>query len=128
MFERTGSSCRVLSYTSRIEAYEERATNALVLKLEGGPDTTLEVRLGKPTVMTVKKRLGELLESSEVAFTGPFSSESFVIHRLVTPDYFQARFSISDAGTQGAADYYYARVIKSNGHQAWSSPIWVEGK
>lgn len=27
--------------------------------------------------------------------------------------------------TQGGGDYYYARVLQEDGHQAWSSPVWV---
>jgi hypothetical protein len=123
--ERSATSCRVISYTSRTDAYEERATNAVVLKIEGGPSTVLDINLTKPSRMTITKRLSELLESSEVAFTGQFTSESMLIHRLVTPEFFQARFTVKDKGTPGADDYYYARVVQTNRHQAWSSPIWV---
>jgi hypothetical protein len=72
--------------------------------------------------------LGELLESSEVTFTGRFTSESMLVHRLVTPEFFQTKFKVTDRGTPGTADYYYARVVQANRHQAWSSPIWIEGK
>jgi len=124
---RTGNSFRALSYTSRIEAYEERATNSLVMRLAGGPNTLVELKLSKPSGMTIRKRLGELMESSDVFFTGPFSSESLLIHRLVTPEYYRLQFSIKDRGKAGTADYYYARVFQANGHQAWTSPVWIEG-
>lgn len=124
----TPTSCRVVSYTSRDGAYAERATNSVVLRLAGGPNTLLELNLDKPAKMTVRKRLGELMESSDVFFTGPFSSESLLIHRLVTPEYFRLRFTIKDSGKRGAADHYFARVVQTNGHQAWTSPIWIEGQ
>ena len=71
---------------------------------------------------------GELAENSEVEFTGPFTSESVLIHRLVTPELFNVRFRHTDYGSPGRTDYYYVRVTQANNaHQAWSSPIWVEG-
>lgn len=122
------TSCRVVSYTSRNEAYAERATNSVILRMAGGPATTIEVKLTKPAEMTIRKRLGELMESSDVVFTGPFSSESLLVHRLVTPASFRVKFSINDRGKAGETDYYYARAILANGQQAWTSPVWVEGK
>jgi hypothetical protein len=128
ILDRSAASVRVVSYTSRIEAYEERATNAVVLKLEGSPNSKLEIKMTKPAPLTITKTLGELLESSEVTFTGRFTSESMLVHRLVTPEFFQTKFKVTDRGTPGTADYYYARVVQANRHQAWSSPIWIEGK
>ena len=77
--------------------------------------------------MSFRKTLGELAENNEIEFTGPFTSESFVVHRLVTPDVFRASFRVSDRGRRGQTDWYYARAVQTNGQMAWSSPIWVEG-
>jgi hypothetical protein len=114
-------------YTSRRQAFAERATNAIVLHGEGGRDTRIEVSLKLPSKQSVSRSLGELTESNAIEFTGPFTSESFVIHRLVTPDLFRAHFRISDRGARGRANWYLVRVTQANGHQAWSSPIWVDG-
>ncbi len=123
--ERTDASCRFQLYSSRTQAYSERATNSVVLHLQGGRNAQLELTLSKPATMTVRKTLGELAEHNEIGFTGPFTSESFVLHRLVTPDVFRASFSVRDKGTPGQHDWYYVRATQTNGHQAWSSPIWV---
>ena len=56
------------------------------------------MQLEKPAAMTLSKTLGELAENNEIAFTGPFTSESFLVHRLVTPDLFQAQFRHADRG------------------------------
>ena len=34
-------SCEVTSYTSRMQAYEERATNSIILEIHGSPKTQL---------------------------------------------------------------------------------------
>jgi len=68
-----------------------------------------------------------LLEGGEIEFTGAFQSESILLHRLVTPEFFRVSLSRRDRGKKGSADCYYARVYQTNGQQAWSSPIWMEG-
>lgn len=123
---RSENSCRFQLYTSRQQAFEERPTNAVVLHLAGGRDAALEVNLTRPQRMSVRKTLAELAENNEIEFTGLFTNESFVIHRLVTPDLFRASFRVTDRGRRGQTDWYYVRVTQANGHQAWSSPIWVE--
>jgi hypothetical protein len=85
------------------------------------------VKVTKPGAAAVRKTLGELAEHNEVEFTGIFTSESFVVHRLAMPELFQTSFRHTDRGRSGQTDYYYARVTQANGHQAWSSPIWIEG-
>jgi hypothetical protein len=126
LIEKTEDSCRVQSYTSRTDAYAERATNSVVLRIAGEPGSSIELEVTKPAKMSYRKTFRELVESSDVAFTGAFQEESVLVHRLVTPDLFRARFQVKDRGT-GGTDYYYARVIQTNGHQAWSSPIWIDG-
>ncbi len=125
--ERDDDSVRVQVYTSRLQAFEDAATKGVVLHLEGGANAKLEVKLQKPTDLTLTRTLGELAENNEIEFTGPFTSESFLVHRLVTPDLFRCRFTHADRGREGSNDWYYARVTQANGHQAWSSPIWVDG-
>ncbi len=127
ILERTAASCRFRLYTSRREAFAERATNAVVLHLAGGRDAVLELTLTSPTKLSLRRRLGELAEHNEIEFTGPFTSESFIVHRLVTPDLFRTTFRLTDKGRPGRTDWYYVRVTQTNGHQAFSSPFWVEG-
>ncbi|MEJ2705096.1 MAG: DUF3604 domain-containing protein, partial [Sedimentisphaerales bacterium] len=74
-------SCEVVSYTSRTQAYEERATNSIILAIQGSPDTKLEVIATQPAPVTITKSLSELARSSDVLFTGPFTSESILLHR-----------------------------------------------
>jgi len=124
--ERKETSCTFQLHTSRMQAYEEAATKGVILHLEGGKGAVLELKLKKPTEMTFQRTLGELAENNEIEFTGPFTSESFVVHRLVVPDCRRCRFRYPDQGREGESDWYYARVTQANGHQAWSSPIWVD--
>jgi hypothetical protein len=127
VLSRDQHSCKVQLYTSRRQAFEDRATNAVILHLEGGRDAQLSVSLTAPAMMTKKVALAELAESNAIEFVGPFTSESFLIHRLVTPDLFRARFRVSDKGKRGETNFYVVRATQANGHQAWSSPVWVDG-
>ena len=79
-----------------------------------------------PAQLTFTKMLGELAESNDVLFTGEFSSESVLLHRVVFADNYRARFRYSDAEWTSDA-WYQVRVAQTNGSYAWSSPIWVVG-
>ena len=115
------------SYTSRRQAYEERATNALVFEIEGRPGDGLELSLGWPSQRAVRRTLGELAEDSASEFTGPFTSESVLVHRLVSPrEYELTGEYVDECPDHTGSDYYYLRVTQLNGHMAWTSPVWVD--
>jgi len=119
-------SCEVISYTSRLQAYEERATNSIILSIQGSPSTTLEVVATQPTNLTITKSLKRLAKSSDAIFTGPFTSESILLHRAVFAENYHTEFEFMDECTTNKTDWYYVRVEQSNGSLAWSSPIWLE--
>jgi hypothetical protein len=122
------NSCQVLSYTSRMQAYEERATNSIVLKIQGSPDTQLNLNFSAPKEQKYSTTLEKLAESSEVEFTGPFTSESFLIHRIVFEENYHTEFGFTDKHNSDKTDWYYVRVAQTNGSFAWSSPIWVSAE
>ena len=119
---------QVVSYTSRKQAYEERATNSVVLEILGSPETQLEFSLTRPETISIQKTLQDLAESSDITFMGEFPSESVMIHRIVFHENYKTTFEFSDRHATGSTDWYYVRVTQSNGSLAWSSPIWVENK
>jgi hypothetical protein len=121
-----GKRCEVVSYTSRLQAYQERATNSIILEIQGSPGTKMAIAVIEPTQMEFTKPLAELAESSDVKFTGPFTSESVLIHRIAFAENYQTEFELTDTRKIDKTDWYYVRVVQSNGSLAWSSPIWVE--
>lgn len=122
---RSSKTCHVRSYTSRTQALGDLVTNAVVLKLQAGPDAKLTATFTQPTATTLVKKLSDLAASSDIDFFGPFSSESILFHRLVFEPHYQVRLATTRRGQGKRADWYYARVVQANGDQAWSSPIWV---
>ena len=118
-------SCEIVSFTSREGAYEEKPTKDVVLEIHGSPETELVITLTQPAKLTFKKSLKELAESSEIFFTGEFSSESVMVHRVVFADNYEADFAFSDEGGGETTDWYQVRVAQANESYAWSSPIWV---
>jgi len=121
----TDGSCRVDSFTSRVRCYAEDPTKSIVLELEGDPDAVLTLQLTKPVEQTVRARLSELAQDNVVTFTGTFTSESYLVHRLVGPGEYSAKVRWHDRRKEAPADWYYVRVTQHNGQMAWSSPIWV---
>jgi len=120
IYEKTKTSCKVKSYTSRHEAFAEIPTNAIVLNISGSPETKIAVSLNKPNKVQINKQLKELADKNDVVFTGPFPDESLIIHPVVFSDHFNTEFSITDDEPSGSVDWYYIRVTQENGQLAWN--------
>ena len=99
----------------------------MILEIEGGPGTELSVMVVQPSKLAIKKTLGELARSNEICFTGPFTSESVMVHRPVFWENYYTEFGFLDERGGKTSDWYYVRVKQSNGSMAWSSPIWIGG-
>jgi hypothetical protein len=126
VLNRTDRSVRLQSFTARKQTIDDCSQKALALKISGGPDTRLKVAINSPATLSITRSLRELAESNEIAFVGPYPAESILLHRLVFNENFQTSFSVEDEDDGRETNWYYARVIQSNGQLAWSSPIWVE--
>ena len=120
------TALKVNSYTSRRQAFAERPTNAVVLKVQAGPQSLLTIETTQPVEKIIKMKLTELLEVNDVIFTGPFPDESILVHRLVPIALAESSFTLTDESRGDTVDWYYLRVVQANGQLAWSSPIWVE--
>ncbi len=117
---------RFTSFTSRQDAFGEDPTKGVILELEGQPATRVSVRCAKPSKFAVECTLGELMAHSVSQFTGAFTSESVLLHRLLVPQSYALEFAwFDEASDDSADDYYMVRCTQRNGHIAWSSPIWV---
>ena len=122
----TSNGCHVQSYTSRTQAFQEVGPiNSIVLKMNASPQTRLSIKMKQPKEMSINKRLSELNETSHVAFTGPFTMESMLIHRPVFESHYKTHFEFTDELNSDQLTWYYARVVQKNGSLAWSSPIWI---
>jgi hypothetical protein len=117
---------RLQSPTTRVDCFAEDPTKSLVLELEGGPDAVLTVRLKSPAEKVIRAKLSDLIGENVVEFTGGFTTESLIVHRLVGPGEYSAKVRWNDRRKDtGKPDWYYVRVTQHNGQMAWSSPIWV---
>ena len=116
---------RVRSFTALRERIDDISTKAVVLKIQGRPDTRLTVALEQPVRTSLTQTLAQLSESSEMLFTGDFPKESAMLHRLVFADHYDTQFTLRDEDPGGELTWYYVRVVQANGQLAWSSPIWV---
>ncbi len=113
------------SPTTRVKCYSEDPTKAVLLDLEAPADARLIVQLTDPVEQRVEARLSDLLEENVVTFTGGFTTESYIINRLVGPSEYAANVQWDDKPSGQGTDWYYARVTQHNGHMAWTSPVWV---
>jgi hypothetical protein len=94
--------------------------------LDARPEAVLTIELSQPAAQTIRAPLKELIDDNVVEFTGVFTSESLILHRLIGPAEYQATIRWHDRNADSnSPDWYYVRVTQHNGQMAWSSPIWV---
>ncbi len=115
----------LVSQTTRLQCYAEDPTKAVVLEIEAGADAVLTLQLRQPVEQTLRAPLVQLQKDNVVTFTGPFTSESHIIHRLVGPSEYTANVRWCDSRAAEQTDWYYVRATQHNGQLAWSSPVWV---
>jgi len=124
--ERSGRHLRVRSFTALRQQFEDISTKAVVLKIRGGPETSVTVALNKPTHVSLSQTFRQLARSNEMLFTGEFPKESAMLHRLVFADHYNTSYKVSDTDDGKALNWYYLRAVQANNQHAWSSPIWIE--
>ena len=115
------------SFTSRKQAFLEDATKSVVLEMEADPGARLILEFSQPTEKRFEVPVADLILENAVEFTGVFTTESFVLHRLVSPEQFGCRVNWQDRGREQreGGDMYVVRARQHNNQWAWSSPIWV---
>ncbi|MFK5921548.1 MAG: DUF3604 domain-containing protein [Verrucomicrobiota bacterium] len=123
----TPSHLKLESHTTRVKAFAEDPTKAIVLEIDAKrPDASLTIDLHSPTAEKLTTPLKDLQQDNQIHFTGTFTAESFSLQRLVAPSERSATIRWQDQRQDPKqAEYYYVRVQQHNGHMAWSSPIWV---
>lgn len=120
------SHLHMISHTTRVDAYGEDPTKAVILEIDAADKKAeLTLQFHQPAKMTVIALLADLQRDNQAHFTGPFTSESFVLERLVGPSECSAKLRWHDRRSGKQADYYYVRVLQHNNQMAWSSPIWI---
>ena len=122
-FTRTGRGLSIVSYTARQNAYRENPNQSVVLEIEGGEETALEVVMSAPAEQRERCTLEELRERSLNRFTGPFPKEAWQWHRLVprSASSLSGRCKLDVAGRS----HVYLRARQKNGHIAWGSPVFM---
>lgn len=124
--QRSAGHLHLQSFTALREQFEDYSQKAVVLKVRGGPNTRVTVRLDKPTQVSLSESFRQLAETGEMLFSGDFPKESAMLHRLVFHDHYHTRYTVTDEEEGKGVNWYYVRVIQANEQYAWSSPIWVE--
>jgi len=122
----TEREVRVQSHTALKQQFESHSQKAVVLRIQGGPETQFTVQTAEPNSESqLSLSLSQLAESNEMLFTDPFPMESAMLHRVVFADRHRTSFTVIDTGDGETSDFYYTRVFQANRQLAWSSPIWV---
>lgn len=124
----TSNEAQVTSYTSLKDMVDDFSQKGVVLKVDGTPESKLEIVLNQPTHVSMSLQLKDIVECNEAFYTRKFPYESAMIQRVVFKDHYHTTFTINDEGDGSSADWYYVRVVQANEQLAWSSPIWVNAQ
>jgi len=121
-----------LPYVRRRDLYEDSSQKSVVLRIRGGLETRLTVSLRLPNKVSVSRTLGQLAESGEMLFTGPFPRESAMLHRLVFHENYHTAFRWTDED-DGRAVNWYATVhgdcpnFRGRKPRKWGCPLPAQG-
>jgi hypothetical protein len=117
----------LISHTTRDEAFAEDPTKSIILELDAAQaDAALTIEMLQPAAQRITMPLRQLQRDNVIQFTGGFTSESYLLERLVGPSESSATLRWNDhRPDRSDSDWYYVRVLEHNNHTAWSSPIWV---
>ena len=124
-FEREGENgLAIRSYTARQHAYRENPNQSVVLELEAGAQSVLNLKLTQPTEQQTATKLADLYVGSHNMFTGGFPKEGYQWHRVLP---------LAASSLQGSCmidvpagrSHVYLRARQKNGHIAWASPVFL---
>ncbi|HAH49342.1 MAG TPA: hypothetical protein DCM07_31790, partial [Planctomycetaceae bacterium] len=125
ILEQTPRQLKIQSFTALKQQVDDWSQKAIVMRIQGDADTRISVSCQKPTECQLTQKFSDLAVSNEMLFTRPFPWESAMLHRIVFHKQWNTEFTFTDQSDGKQDDWYYVRVIQSNGEMAWSSPIWV---
>lgn len=120
-----GNRLRLRTQTPRNASVTSSSTQAITLQIAG--DAASEIR-GTVNGVEVALPLEDLADGARSFYTGGFVSPSFVFHRAQPLAVRRHAFTLRHALESDERDWYYVRVRLRNGHWAWGSPIWVDGR
>lgn len=130
-WERLASGFHLRTRTAGNPTTTTSQTQAMALTVRAARDARLTIEGAGPS-RTVA--LSDLLVRPVVHHTAGFVSPAVCIHRFISDIERSGSWTFTDpAPTVARAkahgpeqeDWYYVRVVQTNGHGAWSSPIWV---
>jgi len=124
--EMRDDGARVISYTALKQQVDDFSQKAVVMKLQGDPETQVRIRVNGGKAGDFSETLGDLARSNEMLYTGEFPRESAMLHRVVFAEHYQTSFEVEDDGPADRDSWYYARVTQTNEQMAFSTPIWVD--
>ncbi len=100
-------------------------TQSLCFEIDGDPQASI---VGKINGTDVHVDLLELLHGARSRHLGGFLTPAFVFHRAAAEWEWTCLEEITHRTNDGQGDWYYIRVLQTNGHWACSSPVWVAPK
>ncbi|MDX1357892.1 MAG: DUF3604 domain-containing protein, partial [Clostridia bacterium] len=97
------------------------ATCAMVVEIEGSPETCLDIRLNDKDISVT---IDELLKHGISGHLKEYNSEAYLIHKAVPSGCYKFDIDCKIDTKQG--DFIHAEIHQANGQSAWISPVYIK--
>lgn len=119
-----GGACSWQCFTVKNQTTLHPSTCAVILELEGTPDTAVTIDVnGHVRTMTI----GQLVQGGYAEEMQEWHSQAFKVHPAIPAVQYLLEGRFEDVPTGRAEDFYHLEVSQCNGHWAFVTPIWVKG-
>lgn len=97
-------------------------TDAVILEVEGSPDTLVTFQInGK----THSKTIASLLERGFSEHLQPWHSHAYKVHTAIPLSAYAFSWDFHDQHVENSCDVYHVEISQQNGHWAFLSPVYV---
>lgn len=97
-------------------------TSAVILEIEGTPETTISFDING---RTNSRTIGELMAAGFSGHMKPYHSQAFKVHTAVSASQYTVEKTFTDVNG-AAGDFYHMEVSQLNGHWAYVTPVWFQ--
>lgn len=118
----TDSAASWQCFTVKNISPQHPTTCAVILELEGGPETEITIDVNGHSH---RKTVAELLEYGYSEHMRPFHSHAYKVHTIVPQWGYTVEQTFLDSKTKDC-DIYHMEVFQKNNQQAYVSPIFVD--
>lgn len=121
ILEKTESETHWQCFTLKNISTLHPMTNAVIVEIDGTPDTQLTIAVNGHTTT---KTVAELLQHGYSEHMQPWHAQAYLVHPILPESAYVLGGTLVDEDDTPA--FYHMEVSQKNNHHAFVTPVWVE--